>query len=104
MSQEDYQKLRATLLGLQEAAQFTSASQSYLRRHSVGRIEPVIPFRKIAGRIKFTVGDLENFIQSQPRSPDLPSDEELALEIRNARAGNISPEDQAVLDSIPRKG
>jgi hypothetical protein len=87
-------------MGLTEASQLTSLSPSYLRRHSVGGLEPRIPFRKIGGKIKFLVRDLEAVIAGIPPDPNRPSDAELAEEIRQARAGNISDESRAVIEKV----
>lgn len=65
MSSENYEKLLDQFMGLREAGMLTSTSESYLRRHSVGGQEPVIPHIKLAGKIKFRIRDLETWIASQ---------------------------------------
>ncbi len=52
-------------VSVKEASRRLYVSEAYLRRHSVGKVEPRIPFSKIAGRIRFRVRDLEYFIDDQ---------------------------------------
>lgn len=53
---------------LKEVAAHLGVSDSYVRRHSVGKYEPTIPFVKIARKIRFKVRDVEEFIAAQ--NPD----------------------------------
>ena len=78
---------RLEILSLKEASQFTSLSESYLRRHSVGNLEPKIPYKKLGGRIKFFYSDLVNVIQGLP--DQVPDFKALDEEIRQTRLGNI---------------
>jgi len=61
--EQSLDKTRVELCGLREASQFTDLSESYLRRHSVGGLQPRIPYLKLGGKIKFRVADLMDMMR-----------------------------------------
>ena len=61
----EYERMLEGYMDIVEGAMLLGCSDSYMRRHSVGGIEPRIKFVKIAGKIRFKVRDLEDFIASQ---------------------------------------